>query len=118
MMKLLTKEIIKKMPHPGEIKDAKTAPIIVKFFGGGSYTLYVIAASAFIKDGGEVKLADMEGKDVIDIQLFGYVTGLQCDEWGYASFNELKELKFPPFGLGIERDMYFGNCTVAEILNG
>ena len=115
-MKLLTKEIVNKMPMPEQVEDGENAPIIVKFFGGGSYTLYVIAAYALI-DGDEVKLSDLNGREPIDIILYGYVTGLQVDEWGYTSFSELAMLKFPPFRLGIERDRYFGNHTVKEIKN-
>ena len=46
-MKLLTSEIKKKMPLQvkGKLEEA---PIIVKFFGGGSYTLYVVSAEVYI----------------------------------------------------------------------
>lgn len=116
-MKLLTKAIISKMPLPYEITGkTENAPIIVKFFGGASYSLYVIAAYAWI-DEKEVKLSNINGREYDDINFYGYVTGLQVDEWGYTSFNELKAIKLPPFGLGIERDMYFGKHTVKEIIN-
>jgi len=117
-MKLLTKEIINKMPMTTEEINGKIedAPIIVKFFGGSSYSLYVIAAYAWIGDE-EVKLSDIGDREVIDINFYGYVTGLQFDEWGYTTLGQLKGIKFPPFGLGIERDMYFGKHTVKEIIN-
>lgn len=115
-MKLLTKEIINKMPLPDEVTGkAEDAPIIVKFFGGGSYSFFVIAAYAWIDDE-EVKLSDINGREVKDINYYGYVTGLHVDEWGFTTLNQLKEIKFPPFGLGIERDMYFGKQTVKEII--
>jgi len=114
-MKLLTKEIMNKMPLPDDVEDGNNAPIVVKFFGGGSYTLYVVAAYALI-DGNAVKLSEINNREYDDIYFYGYVTGLQFDEWGYTTLNQLKEIKFPPFGLGIERDMYFGNHTVNEIL--
>jgi hypothetical protein len=115
-MKLLTKAIINKMPLPDDITKAEEAPIIVKFFGGGSYSLFVIAAYAWI-DGVEVKLSEINGREYDDINFYGYVTGLQFDEWGYTTLNQLKEIKFPPFGLGIERDMYFGKHTVKQIIS-
>lgn len=116
-MKLLTKEIINKMPLPDNIiMKEEDAPIIVKFFGGGSYSLFVIAAYAWIGDE-EVKLSEINGRKYEDINFYGYVTGLQVDEWGYTTLNQLKEIKFPPFGLGIERDMYFGKHSVKEIIN-
>lgn len=120
-MKLLTKEIINKMPLPDEIiTDVQNAPIIVKFFGGGSYSLYVIAAYARVhpwvgSNIEEVKLSEINSREVEDIHFYGYVTGLQFDEWGYTTLNQLKAIKFP-FGLGIERDMYFGKHTVKEII--
>ena len=107
-MKLLTAEIKKKMPVQvsGNLEDA---PIIVKFFGGCSYTLYVVSAEAYIEGQDEpVALADMNGHEIEDIHLYGYVTGLQFDEWGKTSFKELEAIKFPPFGLPVERDKYFG----------
>ena len=114
-MKLLTKEIIKKMPL--DVRDVENAPIIVKFFGGGSYTLYVVAAQAYVEGcEEEVKLSDINGRTIEDIHFYGYVTGLQCDEWGSTSYNELRAIRFPPFGLPVERDMYFGKYTVKEIL--
>ena len=112
-MILMTKEVMKKMPI--EVEDAKNAPIIVKFFGGYSYTLYVVSAYALIEDE-KVKLSDINGREVEDIYLFGYVTGLQYDEWGYTTLNQLKAIKFPPFGLSVERDRYFENHTVKEYI--
>lgn len=115
-MKLLTKAIINKMPLPNDVEDENNPSIIVKFFGGGSYTFYVIAAYALI-DGEEVKLSNINNREYDDIYFYGYVTGLQVDEWGYATLNQLKEIKFPPFGLGVERDMYFENSTINKIKN-
>lgn len=87
----------------------------VKFFDPcGSGTWYITSGYAINSEGNEIKLSEMEGKDIQDIMLFGYVTGLGCDEWGYISFNELSEVE--RFDLGIERDMYFGKHTVKEIL--
>ena len=121
-MKLLTKEIINKMPLPDKIiGNEEEAPIIVKFFGSGSYSLYVIAAYARVHPWvgcniEEVKLSEVNSREVEDIHFYGYVTGLQFDEWGYTTLNQLKEIKFPPSNLGIERDMYFGKHTVKEII--
>lgn len=118
--KLLTKAIINKMPLIESIiysKSGEDAPVIVKFFGGGSYRLYVIAATAYLKEGIEgVKLSEINGRPVEDIHFYGYVTGLQEDEWGTTSFNELKGVKFPPFGLGVERDMHLRKITVKQVI--
>jgi hypothetical protein len=131
-MKLLTKEIINKMPintdgqtmshmlntkFPAkQVKSIEECRIVVKFFGGGSYTLYVVSAEAFINgQDAPVNLKDAQGKEIEDIHFYGYVTGLQFDEWGRTSFNELKAIKFPPFNLPVERDMYFGEHTIKEL---
>ncbi len=58
----------------------------------------------------------MEGKEIQEIMLFGYVTGLGSNEWGYVSFNELSSFKSKPFNLGVERDRYYGKHTVKEVL--
>ena len=36
-------------------------------------------------------------------------------EYGYFSLDELKEIKSPPFGLGIERDKWFKPTPLNEI---
>jgi hypothetical protein len=51
--------------------------------------------------------------------LFGYCLspfGADCDEWGYASLNELRTTRVR--GLTIERDLHFpiATRTVAEAL--
>lgn len=51
--------------------------------------------------------------------LFGYVQGLSPsphdDEWGYSSLTELEAIQVPPFGLPIERDLYFIERRFSEI---
>jgi len=44
--------------------------------------------------------------DPVEKRAFGYVTGLQEDEFGYTSLIELENIE-RPFGLTIERDLYF-----------
>jgi len=118
-MKLFTAEIKKKLPMVDEVQNGEEAPIIVKFFGGSSYSLYVIAADVYLKGQSEpVRYSEVtDEKTIEDIHFYGYVTGLQEDEWGYTSFKELKEIRFPPFRLPVERDMHFGmEHTVKEII--
>ena len=48
---------------------------------------------------------------------FGFVTGLQEDEWGYVFFPELELLIHPLFGIPrIERDPYFKEAPISQIL--
>ena len=37
------------------------------------------------------------------------------DEYGYFTLNELESVKLP-FGLGIERDLYWTECPVQEVI--
>ena len=49
---------------------------------------------------------------------FGYVKLLPgCDEWGYFSLDELESIK-GMFGLGIERDLHFGDYTIEDVVSG
>ena len=37
-------------------------------------------------------------------------------EWGYVTLSEIENTKVPPFGLGLERDMYLASgATVGEL---
>lgn len=51
----------------------------------------------------------------VDKIAFGYVTGLTADEYGYVSLTELEEIK-RPFGLTIERDLYFQQKRLSECI--
>ena len=98
-MKLLTKEIIKKLPplRSQDGKDPNEVPIVVKFFcPWGSWTWYATEG-------------EQEGDDWV---FFGLVRGHEA-ELGYFSLNELMSVKGPG-GLRIERDMWFGDHTLAE----
>ena len=97
-MKLLTKEIEKKIPALYSQEDkGDDAEIFVKFFGGASWSWY---ATEY----------DPETRT-----FFGLVDGHEM-ELGYFSLDELESVKFPPFGLGVERDRYFGKGkTIGDI---
>jgi hypothetical protein len=51
--------------------------------------------------------------DAIEKIAFCYVTGLVQDEWGYTSLVELESIE-RPFGLTIERDLYFVQKRISE----
>jgi len=100
-MKLITKEVeklINKYPLYSQDGKGDDAVVICKFFGGSSWSWYATEGN-ILPDG--------------DIQFFGLVTGGYEAEYGYFTLSELKSIKFPPFGLGIERDMYFKG-TIAD----
>ncbi len=88
-MKLLTKEIEERFKKIGSQENIEDPEIIVKFFDPtGSWTWY---ATEY----------DQDTKT-----FFGLVHGHE-KELGYFSLEELESVK-GAFGLGIERDRYFG----------
>ncbi|MBQ6256748.1 MAG: DUF2958 domain-containing protein [Clostridia bacterium] len=103
-MKLLTAEIIKKLEkHPFGSQEGKLddAEVLVKFFGGGACT-WLVTEGEKQEDG--------------DWEFFGKVTLGDDWEWGYFRLSELAEMKFPPFNLGVERDMYMGHKPLVRDL--
>lgn len=98
-MKLLTKEVEKSLPKLYSQENTPTNEQVaqVKFFTPWSnWTWY---ATEF----------DPEEKI-----FFGLVEGLDT-EFGYFSLAELESVK-GPFGLGIERDVFFTPKKIAEII--
>lgn len=96
-MILLTKEIIKKLPKLGE-QDNKGLDAIayVKFFTPwSSWTWYA---------------TEFDGDDIF----FGLVDGF-CKELGYFSLSELESLK-GPYGLKVERDLYFNPKMLKDLM--
>jgi hypothetical protein len=115
-MKLLTKEIEKKIPplYSTENTPLEEKKIAVKFFDPcGSWTWYAVEASAVTPEGEYKKLTECPENEREDVIFFGLVDGFE-KEWGNFSLNELKSVK-GPLGLGIERDLYFDNKTIADV---
>lgn len=101
-MKLLTKEILKKLPklYATESIPLKEKEVVCKFFNPcGAGTWYVLEGQE--EDG--------------DFIFFGLVD-LHEKEFGYFSLNELQSLKLP-FGLTIERDIHYVVKKVAHYWN-
>jgi len=96
-MKLLTKEIEKKLPKLYSQEKVSNPKIIVKFFHPlSSWTWYTVEGDRQ-EDG--------------DWLFFGLVDGFER-ELGYFTLRQLEEVKVK--GLGIERDMYFGEHFLNE----
>ena len=55
--------------------------------------------------------------DPVQRVFFGYVSifGDHNDEWGSFSLDELEAYQ-GPFGIGIERDLYFGERRASEVI--
>jgi len=100
-MKLITKELEARFKEIGSQEDIKDPIIIAKYFNpSGAGTWYATEYNP------EKRL------------FFGYVSifGDLNDEWGYFSLDELDSFK-GQFGLGIERDLYFGEKRASKIIN-
>lgn len=102
-MMLITKEIAKKLPslYSNENKDPSEITVPLKLFNPcGAQTWFI---------------TEMNPETGI---MFGYVTGMDFDELGYVSLDELKSLRLP-FGLTIERDIHWNDKnTLAQVMNG
>jgi hypothetical protein len=91
-MKIITKAIETAFQKQGDTsqKSMSEIKIVMKLFGGGAFTWYLYE-----------KLDD-------DIYMaFVNLGDYEMAECGTVSMQELLSIKFPPFGLGVERDMYF-----------
>jgi len=95
---LINQELKNEFAKVGSQEDASDPIIIAKFFNpSGAGTWYAISYE--------------ESSNTC----FGYVTDFGYDELGYFSISELESLSVPPFGLSIERDLYFSSCLLSEI---
>jgi hypothetical protein len=97
---LMTKQLEKRFDQVGSQEEIKDPLVIAKFFNPtGAGTWY---ATEY----------DPESRT-----FFGYVTifGDWNDEWGYFSLEELENIR-GAFGLGIERDLYFEEKPISEVV--
>lgn len=101
-MQLITKEIENKLPKLYSQDNVADPMVICKFFvPWGYWSWYVIEGE---------KRTDETGANYL---LFGLVRG-DFVELGYFTLNELTAVR-GPFGLGLERDLYFCSCHLSEV---
>lgn len=101
-MMLLTKKIKSEMPklYENESKNPEDIKIVVKFFTpDANYTWYVVVG---------------EERGSGDWLFFGYVDGTE-GELGYFTLSQLKTVR-GALGLPVERDMYFGDKTLRDVM--
>jgi hypothetical protein len=99
-MQLLTKKLLQRFEKVGRQENEPDPLVIAKFFNQtGTGTWY---ATEY----------DPETKE-----FFGYVSifGDLNDEWGSFSLDELQNYR-GRFGLGIERDLYFGEKRISQVV--
>lgn len=115
-MKLFTQALMSAVPF--DVREVKDPPAVVKFFGGSSFSYFVAEAQVITADGddkplSEFKPADLDDPEKVeDVILYG--KHMPSGELGYASYNEFKSIKFPPFGLPMERDRYFDPTPLSQ----
>ena len=102
-MQLMTKQIKEKLLLNGDVTNkGNDHKPVVKFFGGSSFT-WLITEMDSVDDDTMYGLCDL---------------GMGYPELGYVSLSELQSLKFPPFNLGVERDLHFkADKTIGEYYN-
>jgi len=119
-MKMITKAIAKKLVAADKAflasDDGKTSDeIAVKFFNPvGAATWYIVSATPLGTVNGE---PDYETDNPADWHMFGFANlgDPMNAELGYVLLSELKAIK-GPFGLGIERDMYYSGGSLKEVM--
>jgi len=99
-MKLLTQELFKRFEKAGRQEEITDPVVIAKFFNPvGAGTWYATEYNPNER------------------MFFGYVSifGDWNDEWGPFSLDELESYR-GPFGLGIERDIYFDEQPISKVV--
>lgn len=99
-MKLMTKTLEERFAQVGSQEHIVDPVIVAKFFNPcGAGTWY---ATEY---------------DPVQRIFFGYASifGDHNDEWGNFSLDELETYR-GPFGIGIERDLYFGEKRASEVI--
>jgi len=103
-MKIITKAIEAAFAKQGDTsqKEMKDIKIVLKLFGGGASSWYL-----YEKINEDIYMAFVNLGDP------------EMSECGTVSLNEILSLKFPPFGLGVERDMYFPilSLTLQDVMD-
>jgi hypothetical protein len=99
-MKLMIKTLEQRFEKVGNQEEVKDPLIIAHFFNPSG--------------AGDWYATEYNPENRI---FFGYVSifGDFCDEWGYFSLNELESVTTPPFGLGIERDLYWNERPASKV---
>lgn len=119
-MKLLTKELLRRIPPLYSAENEQDPLVVCKFFmPDGAFTWYVIEGSTREKEGcgfgvncNHQPLSEYDPQRD-DILFLGYVTGLE-PELGYFTLSELQEIR-GTLGLPVERDRYFKPCRLSQV---
>ena len=97
--------------YPLYSQDEKPYKFVIAkyFYPAGRFTWYAVEGNIIRQE------TTINGKAVVkeDVLFFGYVLGNDptCDEWGYWLLSQLEEI-VGPYGITVERDMYFDNMCI------
>lgn len=100
-MNLLPTELESRFKEIGSQEDLEDPIVIAKFFFPG-YAVRWYAIAYFPEDR----------------NFFGYVTGLDYDEFGYFSLDELENLKHHLCDSRVVRDILFDETPISKIILG
>ena len=102
-MKLFTKEILNQFKKQGDTseKSANEITVICKLFGGSSASWYLYEYN----------------EEYQEFQAYVNLGDVSMAELGAVSRKELETIKFPPFNLPIERDLYFKPMNLKELMD-
>lgn len=115
-MKLITKETAAALAaayaHSAETGESGK-DVIVKFFTPWAGATWYITEGGPVDDDGEICAVE----DAVDWHLYGLcdLGSRQDAELGYVMLSDLLGLKGPA-GLTVERDLHYGDHTIAEVL--
>jgi hypothetical protein len=114
-MKLLTKEITKKLPALYSQEKVDDPQVVLKFFTPWTnWTWYVTEGEQVCGHCGESDCTDPEHTGTPrDWKFFGLVDGHEA-ELGYFSLGELAGIRGPA-GLRIERDLFWTPIPISEV---
>lgn len=102
-MKLITAAIAKKFakfPLGSQENLGTEAEVLVKYFNPSGIGTWYVTEAQLMPDG--------------DYRLFGLVD-LHEKGFSYFTLSELQALKCPPYGLGIERDLWFEDKKIKDV---
>ena len=122
-MRLMTKAIAAKLIDADKrflaSGDGRTSEeIAVKYFTPWANATWYIVSGTPLDANGEADYEAGEAGTAADWHLFGYADlglGPECAELGYVLLSELEGLK-GPFGLNVERDLYYEGHTLPEVM--
>jgi len=105
----LTKDLLKTLPALYSQENTADPMVMCKFFTpDAGWTWYAIEGSPVDENG----YYDTD-KEKVDFVFFGLVAGVEV-ELGYFSLSEVKSIR-GPFGLPVERDLYFEPTRLSEV---